>query len=185
MRKLLALSVLVFTLGLVTTSTAQADTLQLPHKPFSHMTNSEKVNYLKRQIRRDKSIMRFAKNHKDIHSLELHKAVHWARISLRICNKNLKKYTYHTSVVSAASGVIAGLLCIHSHEGSWSDPGSPYWGGLQMDLSFQETYGPEFLRRWGTADHWPVWAQLQAGVRGYNARGWWPWKNTAHMCGLI
>ncbi len=26
----------------------------------------------------------------------------------------------------------AGWLCIHSREGSWSDTGDPYWGGLQM-----------------------------------------------------
>lgn len=184
MRKLIALSALVCSLGLVTTSTAQAKTLQLSHKPFSHMTNSEKVNYLKRQIHHDRSILRFAKNHKEIQSVELHKAVHWARISLRIASKNLKKYVYHP-VISAASGVIAGLLCIHSHEGSWSDPGSPYWGGLQMDLSFQAAYGPEFLHRWGTADNWPIWAQLKAGVRGYIARGWGPWPNTARLCGLM
>ena len=26
----------------------------------------------------------------------------------------------------------AGWECIHSREGSWSDTGDPYWGGLQM-----------------------------------------------------
>ena len=25
-------------------------------------------------------------------------------------------------------------LCIHGYEGSWTDPNSPYYGGLQMDL---------------------------------------------------
>ena len=31
-----------------------------------------------------------------------------------------------------------------------------------MDVSFERRYGGEFVRRWGTADNWPVWAQLQA-----------------------
>lgn len=94
-------------------------------------------------------------------------------------------------------GVKAGLLCIHHYEGSWTDGGGPYYGGLQMDLGFQSTYGYmvirihgtpvklDFMRMWGTADHWPIWAQLQAGRNGYRARGWHPWPNTARFCGLL
>jgi len=77
-----------------------------------------------------------------------------------------------------------GLLCIHRYEGSWSDPNAPYYGGLQMDYNFMKAYGGAFLARWGTADHWPVWAQLQAGRNGYMARGWSPWPNTRRYCGL-
>ena len=80
--------------------------------------------------------------------------------------------------------VTNGLLCIHSHEGAWNDHGAPYWGGLQMDINFMRAYGPSYYRRWGTADNWPVWAQLSAGRRGYYARGWSPWPNTRRMCGL-
>jgi hypothetical protein len=94
-------------------------------------------------------------------------------------------------VVSRAEGrrppparVLAGLLCIHHYEGSWTDPGAPYYGGLQMDWSFMATYGGEFLAAWGTADHWPVWVQLVVGMRGYFARGWSPWPNTSRACGL-
>lgn len=186
MRKLIALSVLVLGLyfGLIATSTAQAKSLLVPHKPWKTLTIKQKINVLKKQIHKDHSVIRWWKNHEHIKGVTW-KEVHWATISLRIATKNLKKYTYRPSYVSAESGVIGGLLCIHSHEGSWSDPGSPYWGGLQMDYSFQSTYGPEFLNKWGTADNWPVWAQLKAGVRGYHARGWSPWYNTAHMCGLI
>jgi hypothetical protein len=88
-------------------------------------------------------------------------------------------------VKTSRSSVVQNLLCIHSHEGSWRDPGAPYYGGLQMDWNFMQAYGPKFLRRWGTADHWPVWAQLKAGVRGVRARGYTPWPNTARMCGLL
>ena len=100
--------------------------------------------------------------------------------------------------INTSSYIVRGLLCIHSYEGSWSDPDAPYWGGLQMDLSFQATYGwfrvakhtPHvhkiyFKDKWGTADRWPIWAQLVAGIHGYLSRGWYPWPNTARYCGLI
>lgn len=95
-----------------------------------------------------------------------------------------------TIVVSASASVkmdyvTRGLLCIHRYEGSWTDPNAPYWGGLQMNYAFQATYGRRFLRRWGTADHWPVWAQLEVGRIAYKSRGWWPWPNTARYCGLL
>ena len=81
--------------------------------------------------------------------------------------------------------IVHNLLCIHRHEGTWGDPGWPYWGGLQMDRNFMRAYGPVFYRRWGTADHWPRWAQIEAGVRGVLARGYNPWPNTARICGLL
>lgn len=98
---------------------------------------------------------------------------------------------------ASADPVTRGLLCIHNYEGSWTDSGAPYWGGLQMDLSFQGTYGYKYVRvfgkiikirfldLWGTADHWPIKAQLHAARNAYRVRGWWPWPNTARFCGLI
>jgi hypothetical protein len=82
-------------------------------------------------------------------------------------------------------GVTSGLLCIHRYEGSWTDPNPPYFGGLQQDRSFMNTYAPAMVRRYGTADHWPAEAQLAAGVLAYyDARGFGPWPNTSRMCGL-
>ena len=79
------------------------------------------------------------------------------------------------------------FLCIHRFEGAWtSNTGNGYYGGLQMDASFQRRYGGDFVVRWGTADNWPAWAQLQTAVRAYRAgRGFDPWPNTARACGLI
>ncbi|MDX6425173.1 MAG: Transglycosylase-like domain [Gaiellaceae bacterium] len=79
------------------------------------------------------------------------------------------------------------FLCIHHYEGAWTaNTGNGYYGGLQMDLGFQASYGADFLRRWGTADTWPVWAQLQAAARAYQSgRGFSPWPNTARACSLI
>jgi hypothetical protein len=75
-------------------------------------------------------------------------------------------------------------LCIHRYEGSWADPGSPYWGGLQMDLSFQQTYGGWLLRHKGTADHWSALEQIWVAVRAARSRGFSPWPNTARSCGV-
>lgn len=78
--------------------------------------------------------------------------------------------------------------CIHLHEAAWNDPNPPYYGGLQMDLQFQRTYGSEFLRRWGTADKWPVAIQLMVAERaydgygGYGARYFGPWPTWKAYC---
>lgn len=75
--------------------------------------------------------------------------------------------------------------CIHRHEGSWTDPGSPYYGGLQMDLGFQQTYGLALYRAKGTADHWTPEEQMLVAEVAYKTRGFWPWPNTARYCGLL
>jgi len=76
-------------------------------------------------------------------------------------------------------------LCIHRYEGSWTDPGAPYYGGLQMNLSFQSTYGGWLLAHKGTADHWTPLEQIWTAERALRTRGYWPWPNTARFCGLL
>jgi hypothetical protein len=77
------------------------------------------------------------------------------------------------------------FLCIHHYEGSWTDSGGPYYGGLQMDLGFQAAYGRALLRTKGTADHWTPLEQIWVAERAYKSRGFYPWPNTARFCGLI
>ena len=79
----------------------------------------------------------------------------------------------------------AQWLCIHRYEGSWRDPNAPYYGGLQMDIEFQRTYGAGLLRAKGTADHWTALEQMWVAERAYKTRGFWPWPNTARWCGLL
>src|ERR1041385_1254478 len=77
-------------------------------------------------------------------------------------------------------------LCIHRYEGSWRDGGGPYYGGLQMDIGFQQHYGDMLLRLKGTADNWTPLEQMWVAERAYRAgRGFYPWPNTARSCGLI
>jgi hypothetical protein len=77
-------------------------------------------------------------------------------------------------------------LCIHRYEGAWNDPGGPYYGGLQMDWGFMSAYGADLLATRGTADHWTPVQQMWVAERALRAgRGFYPWPNTARMCGLI
>ena len=79
-----------------------------------------------------------------------------------------------------------GWLCIHHYEGSWSDSGDPYWGGLQLDRGFMRTYAPRVLLRHGWANRWTPLEQMWVAERAHRSgRGYWPWPNTARYCGLI
>jgi len=81
---------------------------------------------------------------------------------------------------------LAEWRCIHRWEGAWTDPGSPYYGGLQMDLAFQSAYGPRLLRHKGTANHWAPYEQMWVAERALrDGRGFYPWPLTARRCGLI
>ena len=80
------------------------------------------------------------------------------------------------------------FLCIHKYEGAWNDPNPPYYGGLQMDVGFQQAYGLEFYRAWGTADHWPPSVQIHVAMKAYFSPakygivGFSPWPNTRKLC---
>lgn len=77
-------------------------------------------------------------------------------------------------------------LCIHRYEGPWNDPNLPYYGGLQMDIAFQRTYGRDLLRRKGTADKWTPLEQMWVAERAHRSgRGFYPWPSTARACGLL
>ena len=76
--------------------------------------------------------------------------------------------------------------CLQRYEGSWKDPNDPYWGGLQMDRTFMLQYAPRQLLRRGWANTWSPVEQMWVAERAVRAgRGFYPWPNTARMCGLI
>ena len=81
----------------------------------------------------------------------------------------------------------AGWLCIHRLEAGWhANTGNGYYGGLQMDLTFQRHYGRYLLRRKGTADRWTPLEQMWVAEHAHRSgRGFYPWPNTARYCGLI
>lgn len=108
-------------------------------------------------------------------------------IKYKVWVRNLwRKRAHHARRHARRPPHKSGWLCIHRHEGPWNDPNAPYYGGLQMDISFQRTYGPRLLRRKGTADHWTPLEQMWVAERAHRSgRGYYPWPNTARYCGLI
>jgi hypothetical protein len=91
-----------------------------------------------------------------------------------------------TAAQTSPTALLSAFACIHRYEGSWTDPGAPYYGGLQMDTDFMKAYGRDYLRAWGTADHWPPSVQIAVAIRAYLAgRGFNPWPNSARRCGLL
>lgn len=88
--------------------------------------------------------------------------------------------------VAAHPPHMLGWLCIQRYEGSWQDSGDPYWGGLQMDRGFMESYAPRTLLRRGWADQWTPLEQMWVAERAHRSgRGFWPWPSTARSCGLL
>jgi len=92
-----------------------------------------------------------------------------------------------------ASSLWKAFTCIHHYEtygvrdpAAWHvNTGNGYYGGLQMDYTFQRQYGREYLRAWGSADHWPSGVQMAVAIRAYlSGRGFSPWPNTRRMCGV-
>ena len=92
----------------------------------------------------------------------------------------------HTYVQTLHPPHRGAWLCIHRYEGSWSDSGDPYWGGLQMDRGFMSGYAPRYLLRRGFANRWSPLEQMWVAERAYRSgRGFYAWPNTARFCGLI
>jgi hypothetical protein len=156
----------------------------LPHAPTLHARLYARVSYSRRLAL---SLRRIYPGH--VTRGFAHAQARTARATLRLWQR---RSAAAALVVSRHEPAIPArlhesFLCIHHFEGAWNaNTGNGYYGGLQLDLSFQALYGPEFLDRFGTADNWPVWAQLQAAVRAYQSgRGFTPWPNTARFCGLL
>ena len=82
--------------------------------------------------------------------------------------------------------LVDAFQCVHRYEGSWdARTGNGYYGGLQMDVGFQQAYGRELLDVKGTADRWTPAEQIAVAITAHATRGFYPWPNTARMCGLI
>ena len=99
---------------------------------------------------------------------------------------HLRAHQYRVALRQRAP-VYAALACIHSYEGSWSaySPAGPYYGGYQMDPSFEREYGGDYLRLWGDALNWPVPMQTAAAWRATQEVGYTPWPASAAACGLL
>jgi hypothetical protein len=96
------------------------------------------------------------------------------------------RYIIHSPAL-AGHWLERAFLCVHAGEGSWgADTGNGYYGGLQMNLSFQRAYAGWALRTFGTANRWPASVQVATAIQAWaSGRGFRPWPNTARACGLL
>lgn len=195
MRKLIALSIVALAVGSgVATSSAQAAMQFLPHK--KHLTLEEKVTYFEKSTRHEvKAVTWLSKVRQNMRLkralfsedgsiARVDQALRWHRAVYHWHKKLLQQYS--AKLIAAQIPHLSAWLCIHSHEGSWTDGGSPYYGGLQMDIGFQSHYGSALLRSKGTANNWTPMEQMLVAERAFRSgRGFYPWPATARMCGLI
>jgi hypothetical protein len=97
-----------------------------------------------------------------------------------------RSHRYKLRLIKRAP-VYAALACIHSYEGAWDAYSSagPYYGGYQMDPTFEATYGPGYVQLWGDASSWPAAMQTAAAYHATRVVGYTPWPNSAALCGLL
>jgi hypothetical protein len=161
-----------------TTSTTAATTVRAGGHAFAYW--SRHIRSFRAGTRRWLTVIRGRPPVRASRSLAIHSLAHLRRLALSW------RHRLHATWWRANHPPhFAGWLCIHHYEGSWTDSGSPYWGGLQMDLGFQATYGAWLLRHKGTADHWSPLEQIWVAVRASRTRGFSPWPNTARYCGMM
>jgi hypothetical protein len=168
--------------------------LQLPAPPAVQAPLESRIAYEKRVTKRLRSIYpvpRKSGHPTNSRSLASARPAHQTQLTLwgaRAAAATLDVSRHVTRMTLAGPPQLTrAFLCIHHYEGAWNAAtGNGYYGGLQMDPTFMRRYGSDFMRRYGTANHWPAWAQVEASVRAYRAgRGFWPWPQTAAACGLL
>lgn len=75
----------------------------------------------------------------------------------------------------------SSAMCVHHYEGAWNaNTGNGYYGGMQFSLSTWAANGGT-----GRPDLATPGEQLRVAYRTWQASGWYPWPNTARICGLI
>jgi hypothetical protein len=163
--------------------------LKLPAGPGLHASIASRIAYAKtltvklQQIYPGRST---ARSLASARQLPATKRLYQWQVKAAEATLTVSRHATHLTVIGP-HWLTDSFMCIHHFEGAWnSDTGNGYYGGLQMNDFFMQRYGAAYVNLWGTADHWPAWAQIAAAVRAYQSgRGFWPWPNTARACGLL
>lgn len=192
MRKLLiVIAVVLSTGGMTTTAQAKSNHISVAKacpgivKGVYYYRN--RTHYFESKLDRSWSRSNFNASRVNSCSYALWVAHLWAHRAAKTRSAYLEMLAEIKRQRQSEGALTPDWACIHSYEGAWNaNTGNGYYGGLQMDYNFMSKYGPEFLANWGTADNWPVYAQVTAANRAKNSgRGYWPWPNTARLCGLL
>lgn len=193
LRKLLMLTVafVIMAAGVGKTE-AQAHSTTL-----TALTPGLKIVQLREQISHDMHVIKF---HYTVVEGPLTSG--WLQIvRVYLSEVEIKSHTEHLAWATkklkhywAMLGDVSAWGCIHYNprtrtgEGAWdSNTGNGYYGGLQMDQSFQDSYGSDMEKAYGGNAHlWHPYDQMIVAERARRSgRGYYPWPNTARACGLI
>lgn len=203
-RKLLLTIAVLAAIGGSIGQTASAMQVNPIHKPVPQMTLKEQVRYYKANIRHAQSTLHWFHASKNSWALDgvryplaysvVHREIVFHQRLLKAATRNLAVVEKKLLPVLATPPHLNELICIHGYEGSWTDTGYPFWGGLQMDEGFQSTYAaalakkmhvPDYYTTLGTADHWTPLEQMWVAEMAIASRGYNPWPNTARYCHLL
>lgn len=88
------------------------------------------------------------------------------------------------SAPAVSDGSVWDRLAACESHGNWSiNTGNGYYGGLQMDTAFWDTYGNS---AYGQANEAPRSEQIAAATKARDSgRGYYPWPTCARKLGLI
>jgi hypothetical protein len=127
------------------------------HRHHHRVVDPQLIRRLRRSVWRWQATMGLARTQRAAGPSTLRTLLAWRRIARRA-------YLHYIHPPHQRD-----WLCIHRYEGSWSDSGDPYWGGLQMDRGFMEGYAPHDLLRRGWANHWSPLEQMWVAERAYHS----------------
>lgn len=154
---------------------------QAPHPKLVHQLRQDI------RLRRSRAVKRAWKLGKILHPVRRERyTVDVPTLEAMDARWHARSHRYKLRLIRRAP-VYAALACIHSYEGSWDaySPAGPYYGGYQMDPSFEASYGPGYVQLWGDASNWPAAMQTAAAYRATRSVGYTPWPNSAALCGLL
>jgi hypothetical protein len=180
--KRLLLPMLVVALAVIAAASALADASAPPKRAIQTTKSSQPprranpavVRRLRGNVWRWQAVMGLRRSHSTAALRTIRALRYWRVQAHRV--RRLATHPPHRS----------GWACIHRYEGSWSDSGDPYWGGLQMDRGFMRAYAPRVLLQRGWANRWTALEQMWVAERAHRSgRGYWPWPSTARFCGLL
>lgn len=194
---------------LVVTPTAQAHVPDRPKEIYRDLRAKESfqlrvLTHAQLAVRKQRTVLRFFEKRPGVIGRN-------SEIAIPVIDEAKKALRFHLAqrlwtfrelretqqaIQATFVGNKAAWLCIHRYEGDWKDGGNPYWGGLQMDLNFMQSYGGDMLRKYGYPrgsvgpngwlNAWTPMEQMMVAQRAYaSGRGYGPWPNTARMCNLL
>lgn len=185
--KLLLALVTVTAMMVAMTTTAGATVLRLPHKPFNHMTRTEKITYLKHQKWHDNSIIRWWHNHRELAGAERTKDVKWATQSLRIVQRNLRALRRPVVQYGGGGSVpeiicrVFGSQCAYAKMVAWRE--SRYTVGICNSLGYCGLFQMGYHERamFATIGYATAYEETVAAHNYYEYEvrhgqdGWGPW----------